>query len=373
HARGERAARAAPERSRRAALGFRRGGQADAAAARAAQRRQRAGAESALFRVAAPGLGDRVRAGDPVDAAARRRGRGAGAGHRADRSDRRRLHADPARRGRAGIGACRVPGHGTHLHPVGRGRPARHRRRRRRARARRHAFRSALTMDAVIEARGLTKRYGRITAVDAIDLDIRRGEVFGLLGPNGSGKTTTILMLLGLTDVTAGRVRVLGLDPARAPLAVKRRVGYMPDTVGFYDHMSARANLRYTGRLAGIDPAHLEARIDEVLGQVGLTEAAERRTGGFSSGMRRRLGLAEVLLKQPDVAILDEPTNELDPSATREFLELILELKRRGITVLLSSHLLERVQAVCDRVALFHRGRIVLEGTVGALAQQVLG
>jgi ABC-2 type transport system ATP-binding protein len=228
-------------------------------------------------------------------------------------------------------------------------------------------------MDAVIEARGLTKRYGRITAVDAIDLDIRRGEVFGLLGPNGSGKTTTILMLLGLTDVTAGRVRVLGLDPARAPLAVKRRVGYMPDTVGFYDHMSARANLRYTGRLAGIDPAHLEARIDEVLGQVGLTEAAERRTGGFSSGMRRRLGLAEVLLKRPDVAILDEPTNELDPTATREFLELIRELKRRGITVLLSSHLLERVQAVCDRVALFHRGRIALEGTVGALAQQVLG
>jgi len=228
-------------------------------------------------------------------------------------------------------------------------------------------------MDAVIEARGLTKRYGRITAVDAIDLDIRRGEVYGLLGPNGSGKTTTILMLLGLTEVTAGRVRVLGLDPAREPLAVKRRVGYMPDTVGFYDHMSARANLRYIGRLAGIDPARLEARIDEVLAQVGLTEAADRRTSGFSSGMRRRLGLAEVLLKQPDVAILDEPTNELDPSATREFLELILELKRRGITVLLSSHLLERVQAVCDRVALFHRGRIVLEGTVGALAQQVLG
>ena len=228
-------------------------------------------------------------------------------------------------------------------------------------------------MTAVIEARGLTKRYGRITAVDHIDLEIRRGEVFGLLGPNGSGKTTTILMLLGLTDVSEGSVRVLGLDPAREPLAVKRRVGYMPDTVGFYEHLSARANLRYTGRLAGIDPAALEERIDHALAQVGLRDAADRRVGGFSAGMRRRLGLADVLIKEPEIAILDEPTNDLDPTATREFLDLILELKRRDITVLLSSHLLERVQAVCDRVALFHRGRIALEGTVAALAQKVLG
>ena len=227
--------------------------------------------------------------------------------------------------------------------------------------------------ELVIEANALTKRYGTITAVDGIDLKIRRGEVFGLLGPNGSGKTTTILMLLGLTDVTAGEVRVLGLDPARAPLAVKRRIGYMPDTVGFYDHLTARANLHYTGRLAGLDPRHLDGRTDAVLEQVGLTEAADRPTSTFSSGMLRRLGLADVLLKEPEVAILDEPTNGLDPSATLEFLKLITELKQRDITVLLSSHLLERVQAVCDRVALFYRGRIALEGTVSALAQQVLG
>jgi ABC-2 type transport system ATP-binding protein len=227
--------------------------------------------------------------------------------------------------------------------------------------------------ETVIKAVGLTKRYEQITAVDGIDLKIRRGEVFGLLGPNGSGKTTTILMLLGLTDVTAGRVRVLGLDPARKPLAVKRRVGYMPDTVGFYDHLTARANLRYTGRLAGVGVSELNGRIDAVLGQVGLAQAADRPTRTFSSGMLRRLGLADVLLKEPELAILDEPTNGLDPSATQEFLDLIGALKRRSITVLLSSHLLERVQAVCDRVALFHRGRIALEGTVGSLAHQVLG
>src|SRR5690606_37714104 len=159
-------------------------------------------------------------------------------------------------------GQLRVPRHRADLDAVGHRRPSRDRRRGRRARARGHALRETLTMTAVIEARGLTKRYGGVTAVDGIDLEIRRGEVFGLLGPNGSGKTTTILMLLGLTDVSGGSVRVLGLDPAREPLAVKRRVGYMPDTVGFYDHLSARANLRYTGRLAGIDRVVLEERID---------------------------------------------------------------------------------------------------------------
>jgi len=227
--------------------------------------------------------------------------------------------------------------------------------------------------DAVIEASGLTKRYGGVRAVDEVSLNIRRGEVFGVLGPNGSGKTTTILMLLGLTEVTSGRVRVVGLDPARQPLEVKRRVGYMPDTVGFYDPLTARANLRYTGRLAGLERRRLDERIEAVLKQVGLSDVADRAVGAFSSGMRRRLGLADVLLKEPEVAILDEPTSGLDPHAAREFLDLIRDLKARGITVLLSSHLLERVQAVCDRVALFHRGHIALEGTVTELAQQVLG
>ena len=226
---------------------------------------------------------------------------------------------------------------------------------------------------AAIETRALSKRYGRTLAVDGLDLRIDAGVVFGLLGPNGSGKTTTILMLLGLTDVTSGTVRVLGLDPVRQPLEVKRAVGYMPDSVGFYDDLTARENLRYAGKLMGVRGAPLESRIDNVLRRVRLLEAASRPVKTFSRGMRQRLGLAEVLLKQPQLAILDEPTSGLDPQSTAEFLEMIRALKADGITVLLSSHLLDQVQAVCDRVGLFHRGRMVLEGSVDELARRVLG
>lgn len=225
----------------------------------------------------------------------------------------------------------------------------------------------------VIQARNLTKRYGRVTAVDRLNLSVESGEVFGLLGPNGSGKTTTILMLMGLTDVTEGEIEVLGLDPARQPLAVKRRIGYMPDSVGFYDELSGRQNLRYTGRLAGLSGKHLDERIARELERVGMSEVADKPAGTYSRGMRQRLGLADALLKEPGLVILDEPTNGLDPHATREFLALIGALKRDGITVLLSSHLLDRVQAVCDRIALFHRGRIALLGTVTELAREVLG
>lgn len=233
---------------------------------------------------------------------------------------------------------------------------------------------SAGVIDApVIEARGLTKRYGSVVAVDRLSLTIDAGEVFGLLGPNGSGKTTTILMVMGLTDVSQGEVRVLDLDPARKPLAVKRTIGYMPDSVGFYDDLTARQNLRYTGRLAGLRGPELEQRIDSSLNRVKLSNVADRRLGAFSHGMRQRLGLADALLKRPSLVILDEPTNGLDPHATQEFLELIQALKRDGITILLSSHLLDRVQAVCDRVALFQRGRIALLGSVTELALEVLG
>jgi len=194
-----------------------------------------------------------------------------------------------------------------------------------------------------------------------------------MLGPNGSGKTTTILMLLGLTDVTSGMVRVLGLDPVRQPLQVKRLVGYMPDAVGFYDHLTARENLRYSGKLAGLRGEALERGIDAALARVRLAEAAGKPAKTFSRGMRQRLGLAEVLLKKPRVAILDEPTSGLDPQSTVEFLDMIRSLKADGITVLLSSHLLDQVQAVCDRVGLFHKGRMVLEGGVDDLARRVLG
>ena len=227
--------------------------------------------------------------------------------------------------------------------------------------------------EPVIAASGLTKRYGAVTAVDAIALRITKGEIFGLLGPNGAGKTTTILMLLGLTEVTAGSINVGGFDPMRDPLEVKRRVGYLPDSVGFYDAMTARENLRYTGRLAGLARAELESRLGAALDRVGLAAVADHRVGTYSRGMRQRLGLAEVLMKGAEVAILDEPTSGLDPEATFELLDMIRSMKADGTAVLISSHLLDRVQAVCDRVALFNRGKIVLEGTVPELAQRVLG
>jgi len=227
--------------------------------------------------------------------------------------------------------------------------------------------------EVVLESRGLTKHYGDFVAVDNLDLTVRQGEVFGLLGPNGAGKTTTILMLLGLTEPTAGSVRVLGLDPARQPLSVKARVGYLPEQVGFYEGLTARENLIYIAKLNGLRRGDAYKRIDAALAQIGLSEVADRRVATFSRGMRQRLGVAEVLLKQPQLVILDEPTQGLDPEAAREFLEIIRRLKAEGITVLLASHLLHQVQAVCDRVGLFHRGRMVLEGTVKELAQQVLG
>jgi ABC-2 type transport system ATP-binding protein len=228
-------------------------------------------------------------------------------------------------------------------------------------------------MSAAVETFGLTKRYGELVAVQDLNLRLQAGEVFGMLGPNGSGKTTTILMLLGLTEPTAGSARVLGWDPTRQPLQVKRRVGYLPDSVGFYDELTAWENLRYTAALNGLSSAEANRRIAEVLERMGLQDVAHRKVGTFSRGMKQRLGLADVLLKRPQVAILDEPTLGLDPEAALEFLELIRTLKRDGLTVLLASHLLHQVQSVCDRVGLFHRGRMVLEGTVDELRERVLG
>jgi ABC-2 type transport system ATP-binding protein len=225
----------------------------------------------------------------------------------------------------------------------------------------------------IIQTQELTKRYGDFVAVDRLNLVVEPGEVFGLLGPNGSGKTTTILMLLGLTEPTSGMVRVMGLDPARQPLSVKSRVGYIPDQVGFYDDLTARENLIYIAKLNGIPRSEAYRRIDEGLEQMGLKEVADHPVGTYSRGMRQRLGVAEVLIKRPTLIIMDEPTLGLDPEAAREFLNTIRNLKAQGITVLVASHLLHQVQAVCDRVGLFHRGRMVLEGTVEELARQVLG
>jgi ABC-2 type transport system ATP-binding protein len=229
-------------------------------------------------------------------------------------------------------------------------------------------------MDNVIEAKGLTKQYGSTVAVNKLNLTVKRGEVFGVLGPNGAGKTTTILMLLGLTEPTSGSVRVLGYDPAREPLKVKARVGYLPDQVGFYDEMTARENLRYIARLNRITGDEAEQRIEEAVVRLGLAaDVVDQPVRTYSHGMRQRLGLADLLVKRAEVIILDEPTLGLDPEAAREFLILIRSLKDEGKTILLSSHLLHQVQAICDRVGLFNQGQMVLHGQVRDLTQRVLG
>ncbi len=227
--------------------------------------------------------------------------------------------------------------------------------------------------DLVIETHGLTKRYDGFTAVDRLDLAIQAGEVYGILGPNGSGKTTTILMLLGLTDPTAGTVQVLGLDPTRYPLQVKARVGYIPDRVGFYEELTAWENLMYTAKLNGLPSSVARQRIAQALERVGLAQVAHQAVRTFSRGMRQRLGVADVLIKDPDIIIMDEPTQGLDPESARQFLTFIRDLKEEGITILLASHLLHQVQQVCDRVGLFYRGQKGLEGTVPELARQILG
>ncbi len=226
-------------------------------------------------------------------------------------------------------------------------------------------------MSALIEARGLTKRYGGFTAVDAIDLSIDEGEVFGFLGPNGSGKSTSILMMLGLTEPTAGTVRVCGEDPSRNPLTVKRQVGYLPESVGFYGDMTGAQNLRFTAELNGIPHTQADPRIAELLDMVELEDAADQPVVQYSRGMRQRLGLADVLLKQPRLVILDDPTLGLDPAGIVWLLGLIEDLSaRQGIAVFLSSHQLVEVQRVCHRVGIMSHGKMVLEGTVAALTSQ---
>ena len=222
-----------------------------------------------------------------------------------------------------------------------------------------------------IRTRGLTKRYGEFTAVDKLDLSVRHGEVFGLLGPNGAGKTTTILMLLGLSEPSGGTARVLDMDPARSPLAVKRQVGYLPDNVGFYGGMTGRQNVRYTARLNGIERRTAEERIDALLDRVGLAAAADARVDTYSRGMRQRLGLADVLVKEPSIVILDEPTTAIDPAGVVEVLDLVRGLARDGAAVLLASHLLHQVQQVCDRVGIFVAGKLVAHGPMGKLAEQL--
>jgi ABC-2 type transport system ATP-binding protein len=223
----------------------------------------------------------------------------------------------------------------------------------------------------IIEAKALTKRYGAALAVDRLDLAIERGEVFGLLGPNGAGKTTTILMILGLTEPTAGSIATVGFDPLRQPLEVKRRVGYLPDAVGFYGGMTGRQNLQYTARLNGIPRKAADDHIDELLERVGLTNAANSKVETYSRGMKQRLGLADVMVKRPSIIILDEPTTAIDPAGVEDVLALIRELAHNGAAVLLASHLLHQVQQVCDEVGIFVAGKLIASGAMDKLSGQL--
>lgn len=227
--------------------------------------------------------------------------------------------------------------------------------------------------EPVLVTRGLTKHYGDKVAVDHLDLEIYRGELFGLLGPNGAGKTTTILMLLGLSEPSDGQARVLGIDPLRDALAIKRRVSYLPDNVGFYEDMTAFENLAYTAELNGQRVKKERERLMELLETVGLGPVANQPVSTFSHGMKQRLGLADVLVKDPEIIILDEPTNGLDPEGTEEFLQFFRRLSRdEGRTVLISSHLLTQMQEVCDRVGLFVSGHLEAVGPVSSLGEQLL-
>jgi ABC-2 type transport system ATP-binding protein len=223
----------------------------------------------------------------------------------------------------------------------------------------------------LLRTQELTKKYGDFTAVDGLSLELRHGEIYGLLGPNGAGKTTTILMLLGLSEPTSGEARVLGLDPTRSALEVKRRVGYLPDAVGFYPGLTGRENLRYTARLNGLPRTDAEAKITSLLAEVGLAEAADRPVETYSRGMLQRLGIADALMKDPEIPILDEPTTAIDPTGVTQLLALIRGfVAQRGIGVLLSSHLLEQVERLCDRIGIFSRGRLVAEGSVSGLSRR---
>jgi ABC-2 type transport system ATP-binding protein len=231
-----------------------------------------------------------------------------------------------------------------------------------------------MATEAIIETEGLTKVYNGEMAVDHLSFRVMEGEVFGFLGPNGAGKTTALLMLLGLTEPTSGRAEVLGIDPTRHPIRVKGMIGYLPENTGFYGDLDARQTLRFVADLNGLSRGVADGRIEEALRTVGLLEESRKKVGAYSRGMRQRLGIAELLIKEPKVAFLDEPTLGLDPDATNRMMELIERLCReKRMTVLLSSHMLHLVQRICHRVGIMIRGKLVAEGSMDRLAKEKLG
>jgi len=230
-----------------------------------------------------------------------------------------------------------------------------------------------MSKQAVIETKDLVKTYGKSIAVDKLNLCVNQGEIFGFLGPNGAGKTTTLLMLLGLTEPTSGTARICGFDSTREPIKVKRITGYLPEKVGFYDDLTASENLDYTAALNGLPREMASKKIDELLNMVGLSEVAKHKVGTFSHGMKQRLGIADVMIKDPKVALFDEPTAGIDPEGIEQVLNIIGNMAKHKVTVVLSSHQLHHVQKVCTRVGILSKGRLVAEGSVDELGREKIG
>ena len=226
---------------------------------------------------------------------------------------------------------------------------------------------------AVVETENLTKVYDGFTAVDGLTLRIEEGEVYGFLGPNGAGKTTTLLMLLGLTEPSSGMARICGHDPSREPLKVKRTVGYLPERVGFYEDMTARQNLRYTGELNSLPKRELEEKIGGLLSTVGLSDVADHQVSTYSRGMKQRLGIADIWIKEPKLAFLDEPTTGIDPQGVEDILDLMVTMSRKKITIIFCSHLLHQVQKICGRVGILAKGHLVAEGSIDSLGGEAAG
>lgn len=226
---------------------------------------------------------------------------------------------------------------------------------------------------AVIETKDLVKNYGKFVAVDKLNLCVNEGEIFGFLGPNGAGKTTTLLMMLGLTEPTSGTACICGYDSTREPVSVKRITGYLPEKIGFYDDLTAVENLDYTAALNGITRETAAKRINELLGMVGLSDMAKQKVGTFSHGMKQRLGIADVMVKDPKVAFFDEPTAGIDPEGIEQVLDLIVKMAREKVTIVLSSHQLHNVQKICTRVGILSKGRLVAQGSVDELGREKIG
>jgi len=228
-------------------------------------------------------------------------------------------------------------------------------------------------MEQIVETKNLTKSYNGFTAVDGLTLTIKEGEVFGFLGPNGAGKTTTLLMLLGLTEPSSGTVQVCGYNPTREPLKVKSIVGYLPEKVGFYEDLTARQNLGYTAELNNLPRREAAERISELLATVGLSQVADQEVSTFSRGMKQRLGIADIWVKEPKLAFLDEATSGIDPEGIDDVLKLIVSMAKKGMTVVFCSHQLHQVQEICTRVGILAKGHLVAEGEIGRLGRRTIG